>query len=302
MQHTIKESELVLNGDGSIYHLHLHPDQLAHNVILVGDPQRVELVSANFDRIDHVVRNREFITHTGVFQGVPVSVLGTGIGTDNIDIVVNELDALVNIDLETRKVRDQLTSLRLIRLGTTGLLQADIPVGTAVASAWGVGLDSLLHFYRPEQGILDEGLMKMLKELVGQEMPALVPYAVKASDGLMKGIAGDMQQGITLTAPGFYGPQGRELRLKASDPDLPARIAQLRYEGHRVLNFEMETSALYGLGRMLGHQVLTVCLAVANRANGEFFPNYRAGMEELALEVLQRLSALLKVKDQWIAD
>ncbi|MBE0642131.1 MAG: nucleoside phosphorylase, partial [Bacteroidales bacterium] len=230
MHQGIKESELVLNGDGSIYHLHLLPGQLAHNIILVGDPQRVELVSANFDRIDHVVHNREFITHTGVFQGVPVSVLGTGIGTDNIDIVVNELDALVNIDLETRKVRDQLTSLRLIRLGTTGLLQADIPVGTAVASAWGVGLDSLLHFYRPEQGILDEGLMEMMKELVGQEMPALVPYAVKASDGLMKGIAGDMLQGITLTAPGFYAPQGRELRLAASDPHLPARIARMEYE------------------------------------------------------------------------
>ncbi|HRY98511.1 MAG TPA: nucleoside phosphorylase [Bacteroidales bacterium] len=292
MRKSLKESELVLNTDGSIYHLHLHPGQLASNVVLVGDPQRVALLSSQFERIDHAVQNREFVTHTGLFRGVPVSVVGTGIGTDNIDIVVNELDAVVNIDLSTRRIREERTSLRLLRLGTTGLLQPDVAVGTPVASVWGLGLDALLRFYRPGPGILDEELGRLAVECTGGRLAAGEPYAVKASAGLLEAIGGDMLQGITLTAPGFYAPQGRMLRLEAADPGLSHRLAGLVHQGHRVLNFEMETSALYGLGRMLGHEVLTVCLAVANRANGKFMADYHAEMRALGTRVLERLCAL----------
>jgi len=290
MKNSEKETELILNPDGSIYHLSLRPEHVAGTVILVGDPQRVEILSSQFSRVEHKVSNREFITHTGEYKGMRVMVIGTGIGTDNIDIVMNELDALVNVDLQTRMPREEHTSLRIIRLGTTGLLQPDIPVDSVIASEWGLGLDALMHFYRLVPGVLDEELGRAVEQSIAWDPSLGRPYAVRASDPLMEQLTEGMTRGITLTAPGFYGPQGRVLRLEPADPDLINRLSAFSYYGRRILNFEMETSALYGLGKLLGHEVLTLCVAIANRVTGEFSANYKETVRQTARLLLDRLA------------
>lgn len=290
MQKPIPETELILNPNGSVYHLKLLPENLADDVIVVGDQGRVETISALFETIDCKIQNREFVTHTGTYKGKRITALSTGIGTDNIDIVLNELDALVNIDLVSRTIRTQKKSLNIIRIGTSGALQADIDVDSFVASSHGMGFDGLLNYYAGrdlcDEPLVAEAFMKHAGWLKG--LP--YPYVVKASSKLMKQIAFDMKSGITATAPGFYGPQGRQLRLAPALADLNEKLGSFEHESGRVTNFEMETSALYGLGQLLGHECLTVCAIIANRVRREYSKDYHPTIEKLIHTVLERLA------------
>jgi len=283
-----KESELIVNPDGSIYHLKLLPEQVADTVILVGDQGRVGMVSRHFDSIEHKVQNREFVTHTGTFKGKPVTVLSTGIGTDNIDIVMNELDALVNIDIPARQLKPEPRSLTLIRLGTTGALQGNIAVDSFVASAYGLGFDGLLHFYRHE-GITEDAMSDAFVKHTSWSDRLPYPYIVKASDVLMEKVAEGLQAGVTATANGFFGPQGRSLRIPLASPDLNETIETFRYQGQAITNFEMETSALYGLSRLLGHQALTICTVIANRVSKTYSRDYQTAVDQMIRMVLNRL-------------
>ncbi|MBN2745628.1 MAG: nucleoside phosphorylase [Bacteroidales bacterium] len=283
------ESELILNPDGSIYHLHLLPEQIANDIILVGDPNRVYEISKFFDSIEHQISNREFVTHTGYLNHKKLTVIGTGIGTDNIDIVVNELDALVNIDLKTRTNKSNFTSLNLIRLGTSGSLQPDIEVDSFVASEYGLGFDGLLNFYAKSSSVMEN---LMTEHFIAEcHIPSEIarPYIVKCSTDLMNKLAYDYHQGITATASGFYGPQGRTLRLAPQISDLNERLQKFRFEDNRITNFEMETSALYGLGKMLNHNALTICAIIANRPTKTFSKNYHRTIETLIKTTLTRL-------------
>jgi uridine phosphorylase len=286
----IAESELILNPDGSVYHIHLLPEQLAENVIVVGDQGRVETVSAHFDKIECKVENREFVTHTGMYQGKRFTVLSTGIGTDNIDIVLNELDALVNIDLKTRIINSTKKSLNIVRIGTSGALQADIAVDSFVVSSHGMGLDGLLNYYAGldlcDEPAIAQAFIKHTQWPEG--LP--YPYVVKASQKLLNLIGHDQQQGITATAPGFYGPQGRQLRLAPSLPDLNEKLGSFSHNNLRVTNFEMETSALYGLGKLLGHDCVTVCAIIANRVARTYSKDYKTAINNLISLVLERLA------------
>ena len=286
----IAESELILNPDGSVYHLHLKPENLAETVIVVGDPGRVKEISKYFDKIEFSVQNRELFTHTGTLGSKRLTVLSTGMGTDNLDIVINELDAVVNIDLEARTPKQAHTKLNIIRLGTAGALQADIKPGDFVASSFGMGMDGLLYFYDKGKSVMNAGLAEAFVNHVSwnENLPGI--YAVPCSGTLMDKLGKDLVHGITLTAPGFYGPQGRELRLKLAFPDLNRLIESFDYEGKRISNFEMETSALYGLGKMLGHDTLTICTIVENRVNQTYATDYHADIERLIKLVLNRLT------------
>lgn len=283
-----RESELIVNSDGSIYHLKLQPGQVADTIILVGDQGRVKTVSSHFDSIEHKVQNREFLTHTGTYRGKPVTVLSTGIGTDNIDIVMNELDALVNIDIQTRQLNPEHRSLNLIRLGTTGALQGDLAVDSFVASAYGLGFDGLLHFYRHE-GITEDDMSDAFVKHTSWSDMLPYPYIVKASDVLMERVADGLRSGITATANGFFGPQGRSLRIPLAFPDLNETIETFRYQGKSITNFEMETSALYGLSRLLGHQALTICTVIANRVSRTYSQDYKTAVDQMIRMVLNRL-------------
>jgi uridine phosphorylase len=264
-------TELILHPDGSIYHLHLQPEQIANTIFFVGDPERVPKVSKHFDRIDHQIQKREFVTHTGELGGKRVSVISTGIGPDNIDIVMNELDALVNIDLKTRTVKDSLTSLNIVRIGTSGSLSADIPVDSFLVSAYGIGLDNLLYYYDYPASPREEMLRQAFTSFAASIDANLNPIAAEANHGLVKRFGEKMHRGITLTCPGFYAPQGRKLRLGSIfQQSFFDKIGQFSFEGLRVTNFEMETSAILGLAQMLGHKA-TACNAIlANRITGEF--------------------------------
>lgn len=287
----IAESELILNPDGSIYHLKLKPDQLAKNVIVVGDPGRVELVSSRFDKIECKIISREFVTHTGYFNNKRVTALSTGIGTDNIDIVLNELDALVNIDLEKRMIKSDHTSLNIVRIGTSGALQKDIPVDSFVLSSYGLGFDGLLHFYETKKNMEEKQIVKSFIKYSGWNKKFAKPYIVKASETLEKKLGADIITGITATAPGFYGPQGRSLRLGITRPDLNEMLTAFDMNGMRITNFEMETSALYGLSKLLGHNACTICTIVANRIIKQYSKDYKKSVEMLIDLVLQRLTA-----------
>ena len=291
MKH-FKESELILNPDGSIYHLSLRPEQVATKIILVGDQDRVGRISAHFSSIEHQVHNREFTTHTGYFNKQRITVLSTGIGTDNIDIVLNELDALVNIDLAERTQKDQHTPLQIVRLGTSGALQPDIEVDSFVASAYGLGFDGLLNFYSYDESILEHDMINAYIKHTGWNKRLPFPYIVKASESLLSGLAYDIRQGITATANGFYGPQGRELRIPLAFPELNHQIESFDFQGKRIANFEMETSALYALGNLLGHQTLTVCAIIANRVRKEYSRDYQATIDKLIEKVLSRLTSI----------
>jgi len=286
----IAESELILNPDGSVYHLHLKPENLADTIIVVGDPGRVKEISKHFDRIDFMVQNRELFTHTGTIGNKRLTVLSTGMGTDNLDIVINELDAVVNIDLVTREPKTAHTKLNIIRMGTAGALQADISPGDFVASSYGVGLDGLLYFYQKGKSVMDKALADAFTTFVDWDSKLPGVYAVPCSQELMKKLGHGLTQGITLTAPGFYGPQGRELRLKLAFPELNHKIENFEFQGNRISNFEMETSALYGLGKMLGHETLTICTIVANRVNQTFASDYHSDVERLIRMILNRLT------------
>jgi len=285
----LKESELILNPDGSLYHIHLRPEHLARKVILVGDPQRVPMISSFFDKIEFVFENREIVTHTGKLNNERLTVMSTGMGPDNIDIVMNELDALVNVDLITRKVKEKHTSLDIIRLGTSGALQADIPVDAFAMSTHGLGIDGLLHFYH-HRYVCDR---KMARAFIRQtRWPKILaePYAVKGSEMLEALLGEGFIKGITITAPGFYGPQGREIRQKAAYPHLNDRISAFRYKDQRIINFEMETSALYAMGKMLGHNTITVCSILANRMKETYSRKPKETIKKLTRLVLGRIS------------
>ncbi len=286
----IAESELIINPDGSIYHLHLRPEHIADDIIVVGDPQRVEIISSYFDHIEHKITNREFVTHTGTINGKRITALATGIGTDNIDIVINELDAIVNIDLENRIPKTTHRALNIVRLGTSGALQADIPVDSFVFSQFGLGLDGLLNFYKDRDKVIDKELTEAFFEYSKWNTDLAKPYIVAGSKELESRIADGMYKGITATAPGFYGPQGRQLRLELMQKNINSSLENFQFNGNRITNFEMETSALYGLGGMLGHNTATVCAIIANRYSKTFSQNYKQTVVKLIELLLNKLT------------
>jgi len=286
----LQPSELILNPDGTIFHLHMKPEQLAKDIILVGDPGRVKMVSDFFDQIESRTQNREFISATGIYRHKRITVLSTGIGTDNIDIVVNELDALVNIDLKKREVKSEHTALNLIRIGTSGALQQNIDVNTFLVSEKAIGFDGLLNFYKNRNEIADLEFEKAFKEHVRWNSLLASPYVVEADSNLFKKIYDDtFMSGVTISAPGFYGPQGRELRLKIVDPLINDKIETFRYADSIITNYEMECSAVYGLSKLLGHHALTVCLIIANRISKKANENYQETMKTLIFNILCKL-------------
>lgn len=288
----IGESELIINPDGSIFHLHLKPEEIADTIILVGDQGRVSVVSSFFDKIKYKKHNREFISHTGSYKGKDISVISTGIGTDNIDIVVNELDALVNIDLEKRLPKKEHKSLNLIRIGTSGALQGDIEVDTPLATQTSIGFDGLLNFYAGRNTFGNQKIEEQFLKHTGWHEYLTRPYFVDASEKLIKTIAPDMRKGMTISAPGFYGPQGRKLRLDTIDPKLNQKITDFEFEQKRITNYEMESSAIYGLSALLGHNALTVCNIIANRIRNEYSKDYKPAVKQLIKKVLDSLLEL----------
>ncbi len=289
---TLKPSEFILNEDGSVYHLNLSPNQLATTVITVGDPDRVSHVTKHFDNIEHTVHKREFHTQTGTFKGKRISVISTGIGTDNIDIVFNELDALVNIDFETRKVKEKLTSLDIIRIGTSGSIQSEIPIDSFLASETAVGFDSLLHFYKSES-VQDKVFSEALKSHLQFSKDHGSPYVVNASSDLLSHFHdSNYFKGTTVTNCGFYGPQGRVLRLPLSNPSLNDNMASFNHSGKKITNLEMETAGIYGLSKLLDHRALSLNAIVANRATGEFSKNPTETVEKLIVNALDRIAAI----------
>ncbi len=284
-----KESELIINSDGSIYHLKLKPENLADNIIVVGDPQRVSLVSKYFDTIEWKGQNREIITHTGSVAGKHITVLSSGMGTDNMDIVIQELDALVNIDLATRKRKESQKSLNIIRLGTTGAIQPDIPINTFIMAEYGLGLDGLLYFYKDGNNLLESDIADQFIQHSNWPDYLPKPYVARASEELINKLGKGFLKGLTVTAPGFYGPQGRSIRIGLAYPEMNKLIETFEYKGKKITNFEMETSAMYGLSKLLGHNALTICVAIANRALGQHNPNYNEKMEELIQILLERI-------------
>ena len=285
--HIIAETELILTPENKIYHLNLSKDEIANDIILVGDPDRVSVISNKFDSIEHKTQNREFITHTGTLNGKRISAISTGIGTDNIDIVVNELDALVNIDFKTRTINKKKKTLNLIRLGTSGGLQKDIEVDSFLASSFGLGLDNIAHFYESEE-IIEQDMSSKYKQHANWPENLSNPYIVKASGNLLS-LFPDVKKGITATAPGFYGPQGRTLRLNPYITNLHEKMESFNYKENRITNFEMETSALYFLGKSLGHNTLTICAIIANRLTKEYSKDYKKTVEKMIDLVLKRI-------------
>lgn len=283
----IAESELIINPRGAVYHLDLTPDEIAGTIITVGDPDRVKEVSKHFDRIEVKQQHREFISHTGYVGKKRLTVLSSGIGPDNIDIVINELDALANIDFTTRQIKTTLTPLNIIRLGTSGSLQEDIPVDGFVASTHGLGIDNLLNFYRHEQNEEEKQLLQSFVTHTQMHNQMGNPYISGAAASLLKHFVQDFHQGITVTCPGFYGPQGRILRLGIRNPDLVNRLTDFRFGQHRIANFEMETSAIYGLGKLLGHNCLALNAIVANRVKKEFSKDGKAAVEKLIVKFIE---------------
>jgi uridine phosphorylase len=288
----IAPSELIINNRGAIYHLNLRPEELANTIITVGDPDRVAEVSKYFDNIEVQTKHREFVTHTGSIGNKRISVVSTGIGPDNIDIVLNELDALVNIDFSTRTIKESLTSLDIIRIGTSGSLQASIPVDSFVASTHGLGLDNLLHYYRVEHN--DEELQLLQSFTTHTQLGTHLnqPYISSASAGLLKHFVSGYHHGVTVTCPGFYGPQGRVLRLGIRNPNLINSLTDFRFGQHQITNFEMETAAIYGLGRLLGHHCLSLSAIVANRVQKEFSRDGNALTERLIQHSLEIIATL----------
>ncbi len=285
----IKESELILNEDGSVYHLNLRPENIATDIIFVGDQYRVDKVTKHFDSIEFTTQKREFKTTTGTYKGKRISVMSTGIGPDNIDIVLNELDALVNIDLESRTIKPTHTALNIVRIGTSGSLQSDIPVNSFVLSKYGLGFDGMLHSYDCEQH-LESDIEDAFIEHTNWSPKKSRPYAVKNSEVLESKLASDKTfLGFTATAGGFYGPQGRILRLALQDHDLNSKIDNFNFKGIKVTNLEMETSAIYGLSKLLGHHACSMNAIIANRANGTFSEDYQAVVEDLIVYTLDKL-------------
>lgn len=287
----IRDSELIINRDGTIFHLHLRPENIASKIILVGDPGRVDLVASNFDSSEFRISNREFVSVTGSFNNTRVTVVSTGIGTDNIDIVLNELDALVNVDFKSRAVKDKITHLDILRIGTSGALQPDIPVNSFVVSAKSIGFDDVLSYYANWEQVCDTDFEERLKESLGGVKSLSHIYVVNASEELLRKFnSPDFIRGVNISAPGFYGPQGRVIRLPLADPELNERIESFRYQDYSISNYEMESSAIYGLCRLMGHRALTVCEIIANRVTGDANENYHQNIAKLIRLALQKFT------------
>ena len=287
---TIPESELIINADGGVFHLHLRPEQLADRVVLVGDPARVDTVAAHFDTRECDVSNREFHAITGTYRGKRITALSHGIGADNIDIVLNELDALANIDFRTREMKPEPRRLTLVRIGTCGGLQPFTPIGTYVAAERSIGFDGVLYFYAHSERVRDLKLEEALLRQLDWRIEGVRPYAVAADASLIEQICGDdILRGVTIAANGFYGPQGRELRLPLADPELNQKIEAFEHAGRRITNFEMESSALAGLAALMGHRAMTVCCVIAGRVDQRMNTAYKGSMEGLIQTVLDRI-------------
>ncbi len=283
-------SELIINEDGSVFHLHLKPEQLASKVILVGDPGRVALVASHFDLIECDITSREFHTITGIYRGKRVTVLSTGIGCDNIDIVVNELDALANIDFDSRTQKPEFRQLEMVRIGTCGGLQPDTPVGTYVCSRKSIGFDGLLNYYAGRNEVCDLSFEEAFTRHMHWNPQKGAPYVIDNDAELLSRInQGDMVDGVTISAGGFFGPQGRKLRIPLEDPDQNEKIMAFEYAGHRITNFEMEGSAIAGLSRLLGHKAMTVCMVIANRRAKEANTGYKNSIDNLIEKVVERI-------------
>lgn len=292
MKKYFPSSELIINEDGSVFHLHVKPEWLADKVILVGDPGRVALVASHFENRECEVQSREFHTITGTYQGKRITVVSTGIGCDNIDIVMNELDALANIDFQTREVKPQLRQLQVVRIGTCGGLQPYTPVGTFICSAKSIGFDGLLNFYAGRNAVCDLAMERAFLNHMGWtgNLCAPAPYVIDADAELVERIAReDMVRGVTIATGGFFGPQGRELRIPLADPRQNEKIEQFEYQGLRITNFEMESSALAGLSRLMGHKATTVCMVIANRLAKEANTGYKSTIDTLIRTVLDRI-------------
>lgn len=286
MTKIIPASELIINSDGSIYHLNLKPENISSTIIAVGDPERVAAISKHFDAIEFEMAKREFITHTGMYRGKRLTVMSTGMGTDNIEIFMTELDALVNIDLETRIPNKEHTSLEIVRVGTSGSMRNEIPAGSKLASAYGIGLDTLMTFYNAEQTEFEKKVGSSVQSELG--LP-FTPYCFQGSQKLLDRLSNGLIIGNTVTCPGFFGPQGREVRLKPAIPDIIERLGAVELDKFKLTNFEMETAGYYAMGRMLGHEVLSLNAIVANRISHEFADDPGAIVEELILHTLQHI-------------
>lgn len=285
-------SELLINEDGSVYHLHVKPEQLADKIIVVGDPARVDLIASYFDDVECQIVSREFHTTTGTYRGKRISIISTGIGCDNVDIVLNEIDALANIDFQTRETKDRLRSFEIVRIGTCGGLQPDTPIGTYICSEVSIGFDGLLNFYQGRNAVCDLPMERALLNHLGWSgnMCCPAPYAIHSDKELVERIARtDMKRGITVACGGFFGPQGRQLRIPLADPHQNEKIGSFEYDGLRITNYEMESSALAGLSRLLGHRATTVCLVIANRVAQEANTDYKKLMNKLIQMVLERI-------------
>lgn len=286
----MKESDLIVNSDGSIYHLKLKPEEIPDLILVSGDPARITMISDHFDKVEFKRQNREFVSHLGMYHGQKILALSTGIGPDNIDIVMNELDALVNIDLATRQPLEKHRSLSIVRIGTSGTLHADIPVGSFVIASHGMGMDGSLHYYQRLDEVTD---MELTQEIIRQtNWPSFlpVPYVIPGTPSLVEKFSEGGVTGITATAGGFYGPQGRVLRLKPAFTDMLESLANFNHKGHRIINFEMETSSLFGLGAMLGHKVASICVLLANRATGEYTRTIKDDEQKLIKFVLEKMT------------
>ncbi len=288
----IAESELIINPRGAIYHLDIKPEELAENIITVGDPDRVQVVSKYFDKIESKSHHREFVSHSGRIGKKRITVVSTGIGTDNIDIVLNELDALTNIDFTTRTIKKDLKQLNIIRIGTSGSLQSGIPVDSFVVSTHGLGIDNLLNFYHHRENEEEKQLLHSFVTLTQLHNRFSYPYINSASASLIKHFVNGFHHGITVTCPGFYGPQGRVLRLGLSNPNLIDRLTQFQFGSHRIANFEMETAGIYGLGKILNHHCLSISAIVANRITKQFSKDGNAAVEKLIVNTLEIVSDL----------
>lgn len=286
----IPGSQLVFNNEGAIYHLNLFPEMLADNIILVGDPDRVAMVSKHFDTIEYKRQNRELVTHTGTYKGKRITALSTGMGVDNIDIVINELDALANIDFKTRTPKTEHRTLNMVRIGTCGALQPEIGVENSfVASRYAIGLDGIAYFYKDINKVIDKDMTDAFIREMKYPSDLPKPYIVECSKELFDRLAEGYHQGITATSPGFYGPQGRALRLELAHPQINPEIEKFEYNGWKVCNFEMESSALFSLGKMLGHNCTTICTVIANRVTEKFAADYHPYVENLIINTLDRL-------------
>jgi uridine phosphorylase len=282
-----KKTELITNRDGSIFHLNLLPGDISNKIIIVGDPGRVEMLSSLLSDIRIRKENREFRTVTGSFEGNEITIISSGIGTDNIDILINELDALVNIDLSTGKTKEDLVSLTFVRIGTSGGLRSDVPAGSCVITETAIGFDGLIHFYEGYDWLLDNILTSVLAEYLEWPDTLSFPYAVNANKELMALFQNEnFIKGITISAPGFYAPQGRRLRLETFDSEINNKLAEFSFRGRTISNYEMESSAIYGLSGLLGHKAVTICAVIGNRVTGEFINDYKPIIMDLATKVM----------------